>query len=138
MLCAIWYHLCNLKNVKNTHGGVFLLVLKVTFLHCPAGIYLFKVNNKNSRTICEIGSKLTRKTSERRYWRRSRIFFVNFEQILHIVLLIFNCCLWTSKCQLGVFFTFLHVLYKLYQITWHIIYLLNTSILYQTSQLCLF
>ena len=22
MLCAIWYHLYNLKNVKNTHGGV--------------------------------------------------------------------------------------------------------------------
>ena len=26
MLCAIWYHLCSLKNVKNTHGGVLLLV----------------------------------------------------------------------------------------------------------------
>ena len=24
MLCAIWYH--SLKNVKNTHGGVLLLV----------------------------------------------------------------------------------------------------------------
>ena len=22
MRCAIWYYLCNLKNVKNTHGGV--------------------------------------------------------------------------------------------------------------------
>ena len=37
MLCAIWYHLYNLKNVKNTHGEVLLLVklqflLKVTFL----------------------------------------------------------------------------------------------------------
>ena len=26
MFCAIWYHLYNLKNVKNTHGGVLLLV----------------------------------------------------------------------------------------------------------------
>ena len=26
MLCAIWHHLYNLKNVKNTHGGVILLV----------------------------------------------------------------------------------------------------------------
>ena len=26
MRCAIWYHLCNLKNVKNTHGGVVILV----------------------------------------------------------------------------------------------------------------
>ena len=27
MCCAIWYHLYNLKNVKNTHGGVLLLVV---------------------------------------------------------------------------------------------------------------
>ena len=26
MSSAIWYHLYNLKNVKNTHGGVLLLV----------------------------------------------------------------------------------------------------------------
>ena len=26
MLCTIWYHLYNLKNVKNTHGGVLVLV----------------------------------------------------------------------------------------------------------------
>ena len=26
MRCAIWYHLHNLKNVKNTHGGVLPLV----------------------------------------------------------------------------------------------------------------
>ena len=25
MLCAIWYHLQNLRKVKNTHGGVLLL-----------------------------------------------------------------------------------------------------------------
>ena len=24
--CAIWYHLYNLKNVKNIHGGVLILV----------------------------------------------------------------------------------------------------------------
>ena len=26
MLCAIWYHLYNLKNVKNTHEGMLLFV----------------------------------------------------------------------------------------------------------------
>ena len=26
MRCAIWYNLYNFKNVKNTHGGVLLLV----------------------------------------------------------------------------------------------------------------
>ena len=32
----------------------------------PAGIYLLKVNNRNTRTGCEICSKLTIKTPERR------------------------------------------------------------------------
>ena len=31
MRCASWYHLCNLKNVKSTHGEVLFLV--VTLLH---------------------------------------------------------------------------------------------------------
>ena len=34
--------------------------------HTPAGIYLLKVNNRNTRTRCEICSKLTIKTPERR------------------------------------------------------------------------
>ena len=33
----------------------------------PAGIYLLKVNNRNTRTRCEICSKLTIKTPERRH-----------------------------------------------------------------------
>ena len=33
MRCTIWYHLYNLKNMKNTHGGVFLLV-KLEDLAC--------------------------------------------------------------------------------------------------------
>ena len=52
----------------------------------PAGIYLFKVNNRNTRTRCEICSKLTIKTPERRQWRRSGIFIGNFEHISHLVL----------------------------------------------------
>ena len=34
----------------------------------PANIYLFKVNNRNTRKRCEICSKLTIKTPERRHW----------------------------------------------------------------------
>ena len=52
----------------------------------PAGIYLFKVDNRNTRTRCEICSKLTIKTPERRQWRRSGVFIVNFEHISHLVL----------------------------------------------------
>ena len=51
-----------------------------------AGIYLLKVNNGNTRPMCKTCSKLAIKTPERRQWRRSCVFVVNFEQILHIVL----------------------------------------------------
>ena len=47
----------------------------------PAGIYLPKVNNRNTRTRCEICWKLTIKTTERPQCRRSGIFIVNFEHI---------------------------------------------------------
>ena len=47
----------------------------------PAKNYLFKVSNRNSRKRCEICTKLTIKTPERRHWRRSGIFIVNIEHI---------------------------------------------------------
>ena len=52
----------------------------------PAGNYLFKVNNRSTKTRCEICSKLTIKTPERRDWRHSGVFIVNFEHISHLVL----------------------------------------------------
>ena len=52
----------------------------------PAGIYLLKVNNRNTRTRCEICPKLTIKTPERRHWRHSGVFIVNSEHISHLVL----------------------------------------------------
>ena len=53
----------------------------------PDGRYMFKVNNRNPRTRCEICSKLTIKIPERRQSRRSGVFIVNFEHISHLVLL---------------------------------------------------
>ena len=58
----------------------------VNFNSNPVGIYLFKVNNRNTRTKCEIYSKLTIKTPERRQWRHSGVFIVNFEHISHLIL----------------------------------------------------
>ena len=62
-----------------------------------AGIYLLKVNNRNSRTRFEICSKLTVKTPERHQWHHSGVFIVNlasffvfivnFEHISYLVLL---------------------------------------------------
>ena len=43
-----------------------MMLLKVLFFAFQVGIYLFKVNNRNTITRCEICSKLTIKTLERR------------------------------------------------------------------------
>ena len=51
----------------------------------PVNIYLYKVNNRNTTKRCEIFSKLTIKTPERRR-RRSDVFIVTFEHILRLFL----------------------------------------------------
>ena len=58
---------------------------RITLVIIPVGKYMFKVNNRNTRTRSEICSKLTMKTTERRHWRSSVVFNVNFEHISHIV-----------------------------------------------------
>ena len=52
----------------------------------PADLYLLKVSNRNTRTRCEICSKLTIKTLEWSQWCRSVVFIVNFEHISQLVL----------------------------------------------------
>ena len=47
---------------------------------------MFKVNNRNTRTRCEICSELTIKTPKRRHWCRCGVFIVNFGDISHLVL----------------------------------------------------
>ena len=61
-------------------------VLSRHSFNIPVGNYLFKVNNRNTRTSYEIFSKLTIKTPERCQWRRSGIFIVNGENILYLAL----------------------------------------------------
>ena len=66
---------------------IFKILQKIFHLRFLAtGNYMPKFNNKNTRTRCEICSKLTIKTPERSQWRRSGVFIVNFEHILHLVL----------------------------------------------------
>ena len=53
----------------------------------PAGNYMFKVNDKNTRTRYETYLELTRKRPEQRQWCRSGVFIMNFEHISdHIIL----------------------------------------------------
>ena len=39
MSCGIWYHLYNLKNVKNTHEGVLLLACNFTKSNTPPWVF---------------------------------------------------------------------------------------------------
>ena len=71
----------------------------------PAGICMFKVSNRNTRTRCEICSKLTIKTPERLQWRHSDVFIVNFEHIsdLALVFLLLTLSKLTEGKTLSVF-----------------------------------
>ena len=59
--------------------------LKLSF---PAGIYLLKVDNRNTKTRCEICSKITKKTRKRRHGSHSGVFIVKFEHNSHLVLVL--------------------------------------------------
>ena len=60
-------------------GGIWYYILGWSWiiLH-STGNYLFKVNNRKTRTRCEICSKLTIKTPERRLIPCSSVSIVNF------------------------------------------------------------
>ena len=46
-LCAVWYHLCNLKNVKTTHGEVIHLVCNFTKSALLHGCFSRFLNSTN-------------------------------------------------------------------------------------------
>ena len=97
---AVFYLECDCGQTEFTPPGILSLVkitnpiLGPSFTHSvdlekyvfSAGIYLYKFKNRITRTMYEICTKWTIKTPERSQWRRSGVFIVDFEQILHIVL----------------------------------------------------
>ena len=52
----------------------------------PTGNCMFNVHKRNIIARCEICSKLTIKTPEKRHLHRSTLFNVNFEHISHLTL----------------------------------------------------
>ena len=69
----------------NTHK-VYTYSYSPTEILNPAGIYLLRVNNRNTRTRCEICPKLTIKTQEQHQWTYftpySSVSIVNFEHVI--------------------------------------------------------
>ena len=68
----------------------------------PAGNYMFKVNNRNSRTMCELCSKLTIKIPERRHDVVLVSLLITLKHISHLVLVfILNIVHITLNVQLS-------------------------------------
>ena len=70
----------------------------------PANIYLFEVNNRNTRKWCEICSTLAIKTPEQLQWGRPGGFIVNFEDISHFFLVFLLSSLMKYKNVFAQFF----------------------------------
>ena len=67
LLTECWISIIAKKTKKKQlQNKILLKIVKKSF---SAGIYLLKVNNRNTRTKRKICSKLTIKIHERRHWR---------------------------------------------------------------------
>ena len=66
--------------IKNKIIDMFYSICKIIpKTSIASGIYLFIINNRNTRTMFEICLKLTIKTPELRQSRRCGVFIDNFE-----------------------------------------------------------
>ena len=98
----------------------------------PAGTYWFNVNNGNTRTMCEIYSKLAIKTTE---WcrRHSGFFVVNFEYIsLTVLFLLLTMNKWMPT-GIKSFFEPSHLKCKSRPLMWHYLFL-KTSKFFSTHR----
>ena len=76
-----------LKFHKNKTMSSFILLNGINKSISFLSITQPAINVRNTRTKCEICSKLTIKTPERHRWRHSGVFIVSFEHISHFVLM---------------------------------------------------
>ena len=80
MLYAIWYPLHNLKNMKDTHGGVLLLVkpatlLKITLLHGCFSRFLNSTNGTKLGKASHLHKFKSDSLEKQLHFRFSRIFW---------------------------------------------------------------
>ena len=83
-----------------TYGNCRSFIKEISQRLFPDSICLSKVNDGNTRTTCEISSKLTTKTPEQCHWSRFDVFISTFNRF-QTLFWCFHCWLWTSKYRLG-------------------------------------
>ena len=85
---------------------IILYCILESYLHevfdYPAAICLFKVNNRNTRTIYKICSKLKRK-HHNNYINAVMVSLLLTLNKFQTLLWYFNCCLCAINCRLGIF-----------------------------------
>ena len=94
LLKQYYQHELHLEKKKIMYFEIKKLLLR-TVLY-PDGIYLFKVNNGNTRVICEICPKLTIKTPKRRQWRLALNFNTFMKDLYYFryVICEIRCPIW--------------------------------------------
>ena len=85
-----WYEIMKWVNLFRSNGSLLFQHIRVVWSNCCSRLetkaaFTCWSTMENTRTMSEIRSKLTIKTSERQ-WCRSCVFIVDFELISHIVL----------------------------------------------------
>ena len=70
-------------DLETGHLSSVYLIETLSINELKYRIYIFKFNNRSTKNRCEICLKLAIKTTERRHWRYSSDFVVNFEHVPH-------------------------------------------------------
>ena len=124
--CAIWYYSYNLKNVKNTHGRVLLLVLKVTFLYGCFSRFLNCTNGIKSRNAPHMsngysfssGGFSSRKHSldnQQNFEIYSCIFNFSCQNIIVYLLVFINCRDSIDTVDINIFFALFNMDFPWYE-----------------------
>ena len=77
----LWKGALHTNGLENERSSVEYFVSEIFTSANSAGMYMFRVNNKSTKTICGICSKLGIKTTERCSCHCSGVCIVNFEYI---------------------------------------------------------
>ena len=91
-ICILFGSLIFCKSSYN-----FIKILSQILKRYPTNNYLFKFSNRNTK-VCW---NLTIKTPDRRQWRRSVVFIVNFGHISHLFTKTMSCKLQGLRGKLG-------------------------------------
>ena len=103
-----WFNVTCIEIFKITGASVHF-----SLSFCPAENYLLKVNNVNTRAMCEISSRFTVKTPEWRQWCFLVPLLLTLNRF-HALFWRFYCWRSTSKCKLGMHIHYLWFCLKYY------------------------